>query len=192
MKTTVLWITGIVVVLIIGALFFNSRTYNEQPVPLGTDHLNAEYVIEGERVRLENGLAETEIPQGSAARVVTRYFGNELFVDLNDNGREDVVFLLTQETGGSGTFYYAVAALNTEDGYIGSDGYLLGDRIAPQSVEMSHNPRHVNVVVVNYADRTPGEPLTAAPTVGRSAYLKLDIENMQWGIVVPDFEGESR
>ena len=112
--------------------------------------------------------------------------------DLNDDGREDVVFLLTQQRGGSGTFFYAVAALNTKAGYLGSDGYLLGDRIAPQTTVVSRNPRHKNVIVVNYGDRRPGEPMTAQPSVGKSVYLKLDAETVRWGIVVPGFEGESR
>ena len=157
-----------------------------------TEYRNAEYVIEGQRVTLANGLAEAETSPGSASRTVTRYFGNELRTDLNDDGREDVVFLLTQQRGGSGTFFYAVAALNTEAGYLGSDGYLLGDRVVPQTTLVSRNPRHKNVIVVNYADRRPGEPMTAQPSLGKTVYLKLDAANVRWGVVVPGFEGESR
>ena len=43
------------------------------------------------------------IAQRHARRIVTRYFGHELETDLNDDGREDVVFLVTQGRGGSGT-----------------------------------------------------------------------------------------
>jgi hypothetical protein len=154
------------------------------------DYKNAEYSIEGQKIKLENGVAETEAAPGSASAIITRYFGNELQTDLNGDGREDVVFILTQERGGSGTFFYVVAALNTERGYIGSDGYLLGDRVAPQTTEVSQNPRHKHVIVVNYADRALGEPMTAQPSVGKSVYLKLDPATMQWGIVEPDFEGE--
>ncbi len=149
-------------------------------------------MIEGQRVKLAGGLAEAETSPGSASRIVTGYFGNELKTDLNDDGREDVVFLLTQQRGGSGTSFYAVAALNTKAGYVGSDGYLLGDRIAPQTIVVSRNPRHKNVIVVNYGDRRPDEPMTAQPSVGKSVYLKLDAETVRWGIVVPNFEGESR
>ena len=99
------------------------------------DPKNAEYMIEGERVKLKNGITETAAAPDSASKVVTRYFGNEFVLDLNDDGREDTVFLLTQETGGTGTFYYVVAALNTERGYIGSEALLLGDRVAPQITE---------------------------------------------------------
>ena len=34
--------------------------------------------------------------------------------------------------------------------------------------------------------------MTEQPSVGKSVYLKLDSATMQWGIVEPDFEGESR
>ncbi len=149
-------------------------------------------MIDGLRVKLADGLAGADTSPGSASRIVTRYFGNELKTDLNDDGREDVVFLLTQQRGGSGTFFYAVAALNTEAGYLGSDGYLLGDRIAPQTTAVSRNPRHENVIVVHYSDRRPDEPMTSQPFVGKSVYLKLDAETVRWGIVVQDFDGESR
>ena len=180
-------------VVLVGGCSSNSENQSQGPAAVpGTEYRNAEYMIEGQRIKLADGLAEADIPPGSASRIVTRYFGNELTTDLNDDGREDVVFLLTQQRGGSGTFFYAVAALNTEAGYLGSDGYLLGDRIAPQTTVVSRNPRHKNVIMVNYGDRRPDEPMTAQPSVGKSVYLKLDAETVRWGIVAPGFEGESR
>jgi len=188
-------ILGVIVsaaLLIVGFYAFNAYIYNEKQVTAAADFKNAEYRIEGAAIQLKDGVSEVEAAPGSSSKIVTRYFGNDFEIDLNNDGREDVVFLLTQETGGSATFYYVVAALNAERGYVGSDGFLLGDRIAPQSIETSPNPRHKNVVVANYADRAEGEPVTEQPTVGKSAYLKLDIASMTWGIVEPDFEGESR
>ena len=183
----------VAVVVLVGGCSSNSENepQGQGPVP-GTEHRNVEYVIEGQRITLADGLAEAETSAGSASRIVTRYFGKELKTDLNDDGRDDVVFLVTQQRGGSGTFFYAVAALNTEAGYLGSDGYLLGDRIAPQTTVVSRNPRHKNVIVVRYGDRRSDEPMTAPPSGDRSVYLKLDAENVRWGIVAPDFEGESR
>lgn len=192
MKKLLLGGAVLVVLVAIIVWAFNAYIYNEKQPHSGTSYQNAEFVIEGKRIRLINGFSETEEVPGSAAKVVTRYFGNELVTDLDGDGRDDVAFVITQERGGSGTLFYAVAALNTERGYIGSDGYFLGDRIAPQSTTVSPNPRHVRVVVFNYADRSPGEPMATPPSVGNSAYLKLDPESMQWGIVQPDFEGEAR
>ena len=180
------------VVVLVGGCSSNSdnQVQGQAGVP-GTAYRNAEFVIEGQRIKLADGPAEAETP-GSASRIVTRYFGNELKTDLNDDGREDVVFLLTQQRGGSGTFFYAVAALNTDAGYLGSDGYLLGDRIAPQATVVSRRPGHKNVIVVSYQDHRPDEPMTGPSTVGKSVYLKLDAQAVRWGIVVPSFEGESR
>lgn len=186
MKNKIILAVLIVLVLALGFLFKKDKQI------VSYDHKNAEYLINGEMVQLVNGVSEKEILPGSESKVITKYFGNELQTDLNNDGREDIVFLLTQETGGSGVFFYVVSALNTKNGYIGSDGYFLGDRIAPQTTNLSQNPRHKNVVIVNYADRYPGEPMTTRPSLGKSAYIKLDTERMQWGIVLPDFEGESR
>lgn len=168
----------VTVIILVGGLFVSSSfIFKEKQAYTPNDYKDIEYIIEGEKIILG---------------VEFSYFGNKLVTDLNEDGRDDVVFLITHKPGGSGTFYYVVVALNTNNGYIGSDGYLLGDRIAPQTTEVSRNPRHKNVIVVNYADRDRGEPMTAQPSMGKSAYLKLDLEHMQWDIVVPDFEGESR
>lgn len=188
-------LTGVVAVialLVSGFFAFNSYIYNEKQAGGVADYKNGTYMIDGQPVTLVNGTAETEAAPGSASKIVTKYFGNELKTDLDGDGREDVAFILTQNTGGSGTFYYAVAARNTKKGYVGSDGYLLGDRIAPQSTNVSINARHKYVVVFNYADRAAGEPMSAQPSVGKSTYLKLVPETMQWAIVEPNFEGESR
>ena len=142
------------------------------------DYKNIEYMIGGKAVKLENGLAETDAAPGSSTKIVTRYFGNELKSDLNNDDREDIAFLLTQETGGSGIFFYVVVALNTKEGYVGSDGYFLGDRIAPQTTELSQNLKQNNVIVINYADRPKGSPMTDQPSVGKSVYLKFDPETM--------------
>jgi hypothetical protein len=183
---------GAIVIVAGGFFILNSHMHDQKQSTPASDYKNAEYVIEGHHVQLVNGKAEFEAAPGSASKTTVQYFGNELKTDLNSDGREDVVFLLTENSGGSGTFYYVVAGLNTPQGYVGSDGYLLGDRIAPQTINVSTNPKQINVIVANYADRAAGEPMTAQPSVGKSAYLKLDTATMMWGIVEPNFEGEAR
>lgn len=183
---------SVIIILIVGAFYaFNSYIYNEKQAPYVADYKNATYAIDGRVITLSDGFAENDIAPNSATKITTRYFGNELTTDLDGDGIEDIAFILTQETGGSGTFYYAVGAVMTDSGYVGTEGYLLGDRIAPQTTEESQNPRQKNVVVFNYADRNPGEPITTSPSVGKSVYLKLVPESMMWAIVEPNFEGES-
>lgn len=163
----------------------------------GSSYKDATYVIAGKAVKLTNGISEIEETPDSASKTITRYFGNEVKHDLNDDGREDIVFLLTQETGGSGVFFYVVAALNTPTGYVGSQAVFLGDRIAPQTTEIDegrtvNETNRKNVIIVNYAVRLQGEPFTAKPSLGKSLWLKLDPITMQLGEVAQNFEGESR
>lgn len=193
MNKVLLWIAAGLAVLI-GGYFIFTAFGSSAPAPVqgAVDYKNATYLIEGKPVTLVNGMAEMEAAPGSSSKIITKYFGNEVTGDINGDGIPDVAFLLTQESGGSGTFFYVVGAVKQADGtYKGTDGVLLGDRVAPQTTEMSKNPNQKNVLIVNYADRLPGEPMTARPSQGKSLYLKLDPETMQFGIVVQNFEGEA-
>lgn len=165
-------IAVLAIVGIIGFYSLNNRIYEEKQPDASSDYKSAEYMIEGQRVTLGDS---------------TKYFGNELMTDLDGDGVDDVVFIITQENGGSGTFYYVVAALNTPRGYVGSEAILLGDRIAPQTIEKGTG----KIIVVNYADRATGEPFTTPPSVGKSLRLIFDSQIMQFGEVVNNFEGEA-
>lgn len=192
MKPKLFSLIALIVVLVVIAAFYalNNHIYNEKQAYVVKDYKDAEYIIEGVLVRLVDDEVSTtagDSDVGASAATATRYFGNEMMADIDGDGREDAVFLVTQERGGSGRFYYVVAALNTERGYFGSEGYFIGDRIAPQTTEQGKN----RIVIVNYADRAPGEPFTTRPSVGKSVRLLLDPETRRWGIVENDFSGEA-
>ena len=151
------------------------------------DYKNISYKIDGQMVKLTDGVSEVPSAPGSASVTSIKYFGGDLWKDIDGDGREDVTFLITKDTGGSGVFFYAVAALNTVNGYVGVDATLIGDRIAPQAITSGDG----RIVVVNYADRKPGEAMTVAPSVGKSLQLLLDTKTMQFGEVANNFEGEA-
>ncbi len=180
-----------VVLLLSGLITIIYLVTNKEKEPnvseISSTYKDALYTIAGEKVRLKDGVSISPTAPGSATSITTKYFGNEVGADFNGDGKEDVAFLLTQNTGGSGTFYYVVAALNTERGYVGSEGIFLGDRIAPQTTELKDN----NVIVVNYAERKPGESFAEQPSIGKSIWLKLDPATLQFGEVAQNFEGES-
>lgn len=176
----------VIVLVALASVLVKQAPTVDVPARSAADHKNATYIIDGAPVTLVNGAAETAIPN-SASKVATNYFGNEMVKDLNDDGRNDIVFLLTQNTGGSGTFYYAAAALNTEAGYVGSHAFLLGDRIAPQTTESGPGKQ----VIVNYLERAPGVPMTAPPSSGKSLRLMLDAGSLKFDEVVASFEGEA-
>ena len=185
-KNNLLTILAILIIVIGATAYVLNSNKNTPAVNVekgkAQDPKNATYIIEGRTVSLVNDISSI---------LTIRYFGNEVKHDFDGDGRLDTVFILTQTTGGSGTFYYVVAALNKIDGYVGTTGFLLGDRIAPQTIEMSQNKATPDVIVVNYADRKVEEAFTVPPSVGKSIWLKLDIKTMQFGEVVKDFEGEA-
>jgi len=178
----ILWI--IIVIVIIGGIgYLICKTTGEKTetiVPTTTatsvitiqnitvDPKNATYLIGNDSFTLVNGKSEKIIVPGSTAKTITQYFGNEVKADFNGDGLIDIAFLLTQNSGGSGTFYYIAAVLGAQNGYKGTNAILLGDRIAPQTTGFQNGE-----IIVNYADRKPGEPMTARPSVGVSRYFKI-------------------
>lgn len=145
------------------------------------------YTIEGQKVTLVNGSSEIDVAPGSASKVITRYFGNDLKIDLDQDGREDLAFVLTQQSGGSGTFYYVVALLNRESGPVGTSGLLLGDRIIIENLAQGKG----NILIANFKDRKIDESFATLPTVFKSIWLLLDKATLQWGEVAQNFEGEA-
>lgn len=143
-------------------------TQTSQPVDTNPDYKDTPFRVDGTTIQLVNGLSELEAAPGSAAKITTRYFGNEAFGDLNADGVQDTAFIVTQTSGGSGTFFYVVAVLSSPSGYTGTDAVLLGDRIAPQTTAIENG-----VVVVNYADRKPDESFAVSPSIAVTKYLKV-------------------
>ncbi len=132
------------------------------------DPRNAIYTLEGRPVPLYDGRHEAEAAPGSAAKVATSVFGEPAFGDLDGDGAEDAALLLVQDPGGSGTFYYVAASISEKGRYRGTEAVFLGDRIAPRRIGIRNG-----VVVVEYADRRPGEPMAAPASVGTTKSLIL-------------------
>ena len=169
-KKLIIIISAAVILIAAGvAVYFSTRPVATTPASQSAfDARNASYIIEGASVTLTKGVAETAATADSATKITTRYFGNEAKGDLNGDGREDLVFLLTQERGGTGIFYYAVAVLDMANGFVPTNTFFIGDRIAPQTTNIMEG-----IINVNYAERKPGEPFTTRPSIGVTKYLKV-------------------
>lgn len=148
--------------------------------------MNTSYVIEGETFNLMDGLAENETAPGSATKNKLSIFGGPEYGDLDKDGDVDAFLILVNESGGSGTFYYAAIAANVDGEYKGTDSVLLGDRIAPQNFSIENGKALVNYVVRNF-----GEDFSVQPSVGKSLYLMLDPETLKIIEIANDFEGEA-
>jgi hypothetical protein len=117
---------------------------------------NTAYYVDGRMATLKGG-DSTLAPTG----LVDNLSGEPVFGDLNGDSKDDVALILTEEPGGSGTFYYVTAALQAKNGTAaGLDAVLLGDRIVPVATTIEGG-----VITVKYLDRKPGEPFSAAPSV---------------------------
>jgi hypothetical protein len=185
-KTTLIGFVFVLALIVAGIAFLAWKTA-EAPVITSPsaeqeafDGRNATFTIDGEPVTLVNGVSEVPAASGSASKVITRYFGNEAVGDLNGDGLKDTAFLVTQDSGGSGLFYYAVVAIKKADGYKTTNAFLIGDRIAPQSTYIPVNSRELQV---NYAERKPGEPMTAEPSIGTTLLLKVTSEGVLEGLM---------
>lgn len=180
----------VVIAVLVGGFFaLNSYIYNEkQGEGLPQNFRDVAFRISDEPITLQDGVVQARTALGGDSLTTIRYFGNELVHDIDGDGTEDTVFLITQETVEGNMFFYAVGAIQRDEGYTGTHAVYLGDHIAPQTTEKGADRQ----IIVNYMDRAPGEPMTTPPSVGRSLRLLLDTETLAFGEVVQDFEGEER
>ncbi len=155
-----------------------------RPVEVARDYKQAVYTIDGVPMRLHQ-------PGSDTALTDLVYFGNTVETDLDGNGLLDRAFVAVRTRESGQSVYYAVAALQTREGYVGSDGYTLGTNISPQATFMSQYPRHKDVVVFAYADRPAEAETTDSPSVGKSVFLKIDPSVNRWAIVLDPASAES-
>ena len=185
----IIYVAILLVVLGGGFYILNNYVYQEkQGGELPKDFKEVTFYVSGEEVALVNGEVKAVTALGGDSETTIRYFGNEVEHDIDGDGENDVVFLITQDAEEIGTFFYAVGALKRTDGYLGTHAVYIGEGVVPQTTEKGEGRQ----VVVNYVERAPGALSSAQPSVGRSLHLLLDTETLQFGEVVKDFEGEER
>jgi heat shock protein HslJ len=156
------------------------------PIQTRTTPKNATYLFSGEPITLNAGVFSRQIAPESASQEVFRVFGEPKTSDLDSDGDEDAVLFLTQDTGGSGTFYYVAVAINENGMYRGTNAMYLGDRIAPQTIDI-----HDGKAVANFAERRSDENFATPPSIGKSVWIHLDTQRFEIGEAVQDFEGET-
>lgn len=176
-----------VLAVVFGLSFFgNKKEIARTQTPTKTDALNITYTVSNQRFKLVDGKAETLAIPGSNTRRSLRVFGEPVYGDLDNDGDDDVAVLLRYDPGGSGTFYYATIAINDTGEYISTNSVLLGDRIAPQTVEIHDGGK----VVYNFAERKTGEPMTTQPSQGVSRWFWANIMTGTMDEWIPTTTGE--
>ena len=125
--------------------------------------------IDTQEFDMSDGVAVIPPSQGSATANTLRLIGVPVLGDSDGDGNPDAALLVQHDPGGSGTFYYAVVAINDGGSYRASNALLLGDRIEPRAVEFADGR-----FVYTYAERTPGDAMSERGTVEKSVTVTVD------------------
>jgi len=182
------FVYGIIALFVVGILLmiFIIGYWQSTPHQNLSDVKDATYVVAGETFTLKDGKAENKYGPDSALKNTLQIFGEPVYGDLNGDGRTaDAALLLQNNPGGSGTFYYAVLVMSINDTYKPTETMFLGDRIAPQNINIFDGR-----AVYNFAERRADEPMTTPPSMGKSVWVHYDPKTNQIGEWVKDFEGE--
>jgi len=148
--------------------------------------LNTRFNINQSDIQLVNGYAEKSAAASYSNKITTQVWGAPKVADLNADGQQDAVLVLSQNTGGSGTFYYLVVAIRDGNIYKGGKGLLLGDRIQPQDIRVADNR-----VTVEFLDRLENAPYTTSPTIPTKQLAIYDADNKLLVKAQQNFAGEA-
>ena len=118
---------------------------------------------------MSDGVAVIPPSQGSETANTLRLIGAPVMGDSDGDGNPDAALLVQHDPGGSGTFYYAVVAINDGGSYRASNALLLGDRIEPRAVEFADGR-----FVYTYAERKPGDSMSERGTIEKSVTVTVD------------------
>ncbi len=165
-------ILGLVILLLLSSYFFFSskdEATNQNPNPESTSDFrpsieNAAFTFDGESVSLENGRLEITDETGFYSE--TRLLGEPVYGDLNEDGQNDAVTFIARSGAGSGVFVYVAGYVSSPTGYSGTEGFFVGDRISPQSINIANG-----VTTVQILDRAEDEPYSAEPTIEKTLEL---------------------
>jgi hypothetical protein len=125
--------------------------------------------IDTQEFDMSDGVAEIAPSQGSGTANTLRLIGVPVLGDSDGDGNPDAALLVEHDPGGSGTFYYAVVAINDGGSYRASNAVLLGDRIEPRAVEFTDGR-----FVYTYAERKPGDAMSERGSVEKSVTVTVD------------------
>ncbi len=164
----------LLLILIIGLVgwyvWSNNGKDKGQPVEIMTtvlnpDPANATFYFDDGPIKLKNGKVSLNIT-GSAISVDTNLAKEPVaYGDINGDGKNDAVIILSQDGGGSGIFVYLAAYVSGNVEYKGSNAVFIGDRISPESITVLKS----GLVTFEYLDRDEKDPMTTEPTLLRKA-----------------------
>ncbi|MEK7194155.1 MAG: hypothetical protein AAB660_00505 [Patescibacteria group bacterium] len=132
-----------------------------QPSVEHPDATNATFIFEDGSIKLKNGKANTNIA-GSSISVDTNLIEEPIaYADINGDGKNDTIVILSQDGGGSGIFVYLAAYVSGNVEYKGSNAVFIGDRVSPKSITAGKD----GIITFEYLDRNENDPMASEPTI---------------------------
>jgi len=99
------------------------------------------------KIKLSDGIYQEKIAPESATELVIKLSDRIAFGDLNGDGAEDAAVILISDPGGSGTFYYLAAVINSNGNPQHAASVFLGDRVKVEEVDISSGKILVKMVI---------------------------------------------
>ncbi len=170
MKRPALLIAALAAVAIAaGVIFAVLRVSQDAAEVQSPPAQNLAVTIGDQTFTLVNGTASRPAAPGSAGVETVRVVGEAINGDVDGDGKPEAALLLADDPGGSGTFYYAVLAVNDGNAWRATNTLPLGDRITPQGIEYSGGQ-----FVYRFMERKPDEPTAAEPSVLNTVPIRFD------------------
>ena len=134
------------------------------------DPANAGYYIDGIVYTLVNGELEQAIEDSTTVNKF-KLLDFKASGDINKDGTDDVAVVITNDAGGSGTFYYLAIFTSGSSPVIENTSYL-GDRIVVNDITFTNNQFQVK-----YLDRDSEADMASDPTIEITGIAEMDAEN---------------
>lgn len=147
----------------------NKIEQNQASAQAAQDPANAGYYIDGVLYTLINGELEQPIEESSEVNKF-KLLDFKATGDLNKDGLDDIAVVITNDAGGSGTFYYL--AIFTSGNPVIENTYNIGDRIKVEDLKFADNKFQVT-----YLDRDPEADMASEPSIEITTIAEMDEEN---------------
>ena len=162
----------IAVVAVAGIIRFNIMGGGDVLPSAATGLSDLSVTIDGQHFQMGHGVAEIAAAPGSAITNTLRMVGEPVLAGPDAAGNRDAALIVVNDPGGSGRFYYALAAIAQADSYRATNVLPLGDRITPQTIEYRDGR-----FIYHYLGRDLDQPMSEPPTVEETLSVRLDRTN---------------
>jgi len=153
----------VTIILILNSLFISCFINRDQIVV---------YKINNTKYVLNNGISIISAAPGSSSKIITEQTPYKIFFDINKDGKKDLISIITQETGGSGVFYYLAITLTSSVRSNALNAKYIGDRLKIKTLKY-----YKNQISLEYFERSVNTPFTAKPDLYKSIkYIVINNE----------------